>query len=566
LLDRFCDADERLREYVEQHMRAEERHQPNAVFAEVVHLPADRIGNVLSRPTLRRWEIPYLARAGVSADHQILVTDLLVSVVEDRVVLRSRKLGCEVIPRMTNAHNFSWKSLPIYRFLCSLQSHGLSLGRNWSWSPLEDAPFLPRVVMGRLVLSLAQWFITGAEIKRVSESRGAEQFRRVYDWRIARRIPRFVCLADEDQEYPVDLENVLSVESFVDMIRSSQSAKLVEIFPPPENVCVHGPEGQFVHEMIIPFVRRPAETPHATPPPTAPPAMRQRYLPASEWLYGNLYCGSMVADEVLREVVQPLARRAMRTGLADRWFFIRYGFPEFHLRVRFHGDQAKLNAELLPALEELCSPLLTDGRVRQVQLDTYERELERYGGEEGIDLSEKLFQEDSDTALEMIDLLSGDTGADARWRLTLVGIDLLLQDLGFDLRMKQTVTQGLRIGYANELGVDQAFHHLLGGRFRKERPLLEALLDPTQELDSPLEEGVEILNRRSARLAPIVHQLKATADAGGLKRPLADLAESYVHMHVNRMLRAKHRAQELILYDFLARLYESQAARTGRAR
>jgi hypothetical protein len=33
-------------------------------------------------------------------------------------------------------------------------------------------------------------------------------------------------------------------------------------------------------------------------------------------------------------------------------------------------------------------------------------------------------------------------------------------------------------------------------------------------------------------------------------------------MHANRMLRSAHRAQEVVLYDFLARLYESQAARS----
>ena len=35
-------------------------------------------------------------------------------------------------------------------------------------------------------------------------------------------------------------------------------------------------------------------------------------------------------------------------------------------------------------------------------------------------------------------------------------------------------------------------------------------------------------------------------------------------MHANRLLRSAHRRQELVLYDFLARLYESRAIRTQR--
>ena len=45
--------------------------------------------------------------------------------------------------------------------------------------------------------------------------------------------------------------------------------------------------------------------------------------------------------------------------------------------------------------------------------------------------------------------------------------------------------------------------------------------------------------------------------------PLAELAPSYLHMHANRLLRSAQRAQELVLYDFLARLEESRAARSA---
>ena len=42
--------------------------------------------------------------------------------------------------------------------------------------------------------------------------------------------------------------------------------------------------------------------------------------------------------------------------------------------------------------------------------------------------------------------------------------------------------------------------------------------------------------------------------------PIADLAPSFIHMHVNRMIRSAARAHELVLYDF-HQLHESRAAR-----
>jgi hypothetical protein len=83
---RFCHADPDLRERVGAYIRAEEAGAPEAIFAEVVHVPEDRLGNVVFRPLLRDYEIPFLGRSGASPDKQIPVSDLVVSVVGERVV------------------------------------------------------------------------------------------------------------------------------------------------------------------------------------------------------------------------------------------------------------------------------------------------------------------------------------------------------------------------------------------------------------------------------------------------------------------------------------------------
>jgi hypothetical protein len=44
---------------------------------------------------------------------------------------------------------------------------------------------------------------------------------------------------------------------------------------------------------------------------------------------------------------------------------------------------------------------------------------------------------------------------------------------------------------------------------------------------------------------------------------LDHLLWSYAHMHANRLLRGAHRAQELVLYDLLDRVYRSRLARAA---
>ena len=570
LLGRFCHGDEALCRFVREHVRAEEALEPDAVFAEIVHLPEGRVGNILCRPVLRDYEIPFLGRSGAPPERQLPVGDLLVSVKGGRVVLRSARLDREVIPRLTTAHNFSLRSLGIYRFLCTLQYQGVATVPGWDWGPLESVRFLPRVRTGRLILARARWVADRREIEPLLKASGAARFQAVQDWRARRKLPRLVGMAEADNELEIDFDNVLSVEAFLHSARTSIErwgpVRLVEPLAVPDQLCVSGPEGRFAHELIVPFVstRKPSQRP--SPRGIAVPSRAQRTLcPGSEWLYANLYTGTSTADRLLREI-GPFIRNTLQTGASDRWFFIRYGDPEWHLRLRLHGDPHTLRTNVLPSLCGFVSPLLGRGCVWRFQIDTYEREIERYGGVEGMLLAERLFHADSEAALAIVELLAGDEGADARWRLTLRGMDMLLADLGFDLDVKLAVVTRAYQAFASEFGLDSPdFRKQLGKRFAAEREALEVLLDPTRDTESPLWPGLSVLRRRSADLVPVMDELQASERAQRLSRPLTELALSYVHMHANRVLRSAQRAQELVLYDFLVRLYEAQRHR-ARAR
>jgi thiopeptide-type bacteriocin biosynthesis protein len=503
------------------------------------------------------------------------VADLIVSVVGGQIVLRSARLGRRVLPRLTSAHNFGM-SQGIYRFLGALQAQGTAGDLGWDWGSLRDAPFLPRVVAGKLVLSRASWRVSPAELSPLGQARGAARFGAVQGWRAARRLPRWIAVVDGDNELPIDLDNVLAVDTLVELIKGRDQATVVELFPGPDHFVARGPEGRFVHELVVPFVRRrvggtaqardaKAAVPVGSPPQHhAPGRLRRSFPPGSEWLYAKLYAGPAMLDQLLRDVIRPIVEAVSRTGAVDRWFFVRYGDPDWHLRVRFHGRPAGLQDELLPALQAAAAPLIDDGRLWRFQLDTYEREVERYGGPEGIELAERLFHADSEAVLALAELFAEDPRGDVRWRLALLGMDRLLADLGFDPDRRRAVIRQARDTFAVEFRTDAEFKHQLGTKFRPERAGLLALLDPTPEVDTPLACGREVLRRRSEWLAPVIAELKSCARAGRLTVPLPELAVSSLHMHANRLLRSAHRAQELVLYDFLARLDESRAARAPR--
>lgn len=272
ILGRFCHLSRDLHAAVQQHLRAEEALRPEAIFAEIAHLNEGRIGNIQCRPVLRDHEIPFLGRSGAPPGRQLPLADLLVAVRGDRIVLRSRRLGREVLPRLSTAHNFRLRSLGVYRFLCALQNQDGGVF-HWSWGPLEQAPFLPRVRCGRLVFARARWRLGDAELAPLARAaRGGDAdtpagrerlFAAVQALRAAQGLPRFVMLSDGDNELPVDLDNALSVDSFAHLVKarvpSRAPAVLQELFAGPDELVATGPEGGFSSELVVLFTRAPGD-------------------------------------------------------------------------------------------------------------------------------------------------------------------------------------------------------------------------------------------------------------------------------------------------------------------
>ncbi|MGH9022926.1 MAG: thiopeptide-type bacteriocin biosynthesis protein, partial [Acidimicrobiia bacterium] len=535
--------------------------RPDAVFAEVVHVPGGRVSNL--RPVLRDYEIPYLGRSGALSTRQISVTDLHLSIRQDRVVLRSQRLDREVIPRLTSAHNYSQRSVRMYRFLGALGEQGVASRLEWDWGRLSGAPFLPRVTTGRTVLARARWNLTAADRGLLATPNGAlGQFVAVQEWRDQRNLPRYVALVDDDRELVLDLDNILCVQVLAYQVRKSPTSGLEELFLVPGELAVSGPEGRFAHEMVVPFVRKPAvdgAVGSALPRP-APSSTRRRFPPGSEWLYAKLYTGEATADRVLVDTVWPLVSSWLTAGIVDGWFFVREADPESHLRLRFHGAPDRLHGEALPGLTAAVSALVDDGRLWRIVMDTYEREVERYGGDQGIELAEGIFTADSAAVVSILGDLSGDAGLDARWRLALYGIDALFDDFEFSLEEKLSMARQARGSYQQEFGTDAEFKARLGRRFRRERLTLEALL-AGDESPPALARGRRVLRRRSEQIRPLAKQLRALSAEDALSVTLVDIARSLSHMHVGRMLRSAQRPQEFVLYELLERLYRSMIAR-----
>jgi thiopeptide-type bacteriocin biosynthesis protein len=572
LLGRFCYANEEIERGVRKHIKQEELQDPEAVYAEIVYLPEGSVGNVLSRPLLRDYEIPYLGRSGAPSNRRILINDLLVGLEGDNIVLYSRRLRRRIIPRLTTAHGFMNPQLSsIYRFLCCLQhQHGISVPA-FSFGVLEALDYLPRVRIGRLILALARWRLSATEIEKLRKVDGSQRFYAVQELRSRRRLPRWVVLKESDNNLPVDLDNALSVDALVHVLKRGSQATLVEMYPSVDQMCAISSEGSFHHELNVPLVRK-VETASANPirptarrlEPTWNEARNARLLtPGCEWLYVKLYGGPGILDQVLTNAVAPLVRKLSSDANILRWFFVRYSDPHPHLRIRFNGTNENLAQYVLPQILDKFNPLVYSGELWKIEFDTYQREIERYGGIEGILSAEEIFWSDSESTLEILQKLAGDDGIDMRWRIVIVGIDQLLSDFGFDLRTKYEALHRWSRGAQRELKVDTTGKKNLAERFREKRREIELLLDRQINRTEEWDFAYNAFDLRSSRNSGPCQNLRKLSVQGKLTESINDLALCCLHMHINRFVRASLRVHELVFYDFLGQLYGSKLARNA---
>jgi thiopeptide-type bacteriocin biosynthesis protein len=563
LLGRFCHADADLAARVRDHLRDEAARDPDAVYAEIVHLPEGRLGNILLRPVLRDFEIPFLGASGAPDDRQLQPSDLTLAVEDGRFVLRSVRLGRRVVPRLTTAHNFRAESLGVYRLLCLLQSEGRMPWAGWTWGPAAALPFLPRVSVGRLVLARATWNLAVDEIRAIDLTAPGERFRHVQHFRASRDLPRWTVVADGDNALPIDLDNPLAVDTFAQLVKGRDHVTLTELFPGPDELCARGPDGRYVHEIVVPFLTTSPDPAASRPKPARrSPQVRRTFAPGSKWTYAKLYCGTGAADAVLTSAIGPVSRRLMTAGHADRWFFVRYADPDPHLRWRVQASRSTAIAAIRAAIERAATRLMAGGLLHRLVFDTYEREVERYGGARGIAPAEAIFWADSEAAIDLLGWLDdqGDRKEAGRWQLVVAGADRLLNDFGFDLAAKLALMTTARKRFGREFSENAALRRQFAASYRGVQPELSALLDPA-EAGGPFAIPLDVLMRRSLRVRRAATRLRRLAVRGDLSTALTPLLESHIHMHANRLFRSEARRHELVVYDFMACWYRQQRAR-----
>ena len=275
-------------------------------------------------------------------------------------------------------------------------------------------------------------------------------------------------------------------------------------------------------------------------------------------LFTLLYAPRDQHERILADLVTPIARDLRGSPELHSLFFARYNVPSWQLRFRILGRPDWVSGPVRERVERDLAPLREAGIVEGVEFAQYDRETERYGGEEGMELAETLFLHDTLACLDLMDLERQGNLAKTRREVSLLMTERLLDLLRFG-RAERLAFYAYGYRWTREMETwSDADFAAAEERYQALKPGLQELFTGEQSREPALlwggEEAARIAERCLDASRPVAEAILSGHAAGRIRQDLGSLAWSYAHMHCNRL--GIDPNPEALLRFFMHRLLE----------
>lgn len=275
--------------------------------------------------------------------------------------------------------------------------------------------------------------------------------------------------------------------------------------------------------------------------------MKRKFAPGSEWLYLKIYTGIKTADLILEESVVPLVKCFQKENYISKWFFIRYNDPKPHLRLRFMLTDPQNYPEVLKSISASLQKFTESGEISNIVVDTYNREIERYG-KNTIKDAETVFYRNSEFTLQCLHY-----DDEEKIIVSLFLIDQMLNKLNLSVQEKLEWMKDFNNAFKREFNADKKLNSQLDKKYKEFKPkYLDFLIS-----DEFSEERSAILFNIEKNNAALENVLRRNENQS-LRMSLQNFFQSIFHMNINRLFVSNQRVFEMIIYDYLVRYYKSE--------
>lgn len=523
---------------------------PDKIYASISYLPKPKFGNFLKRVNLYKYEIPILTSSKISFENIIELKDLHLFVKNGRLLLWSKRLNKEVVPRLCTAHNYNYNSIPAYNLLCDLQYQGSSIIPTFHWGQLSlNFNFLPRIQYKNIIVSRSTWQFKKSNLDFML-NKGVDEDK-FLKWRLHWNIPRLISLIEGDNELFIDLENQILKELFIKEISCKSTIQFCEFLGNPNQQIVKNENNDhFTSEFLICYYKE--KVANLNQMPTSAIQIRKdvkrKFNVGSEWIYFKIYSSEQVSNRLFCEYIYPVLLELELSSQIDQWFFIRYNDNKPHLRLRIHSLSG--SEKIITKITSVCQSYINSGLISNITLDSYVRELEKYNFQ-NIDTFEKLFHFDSLCVSSILNVIVDSVDFEKLQHISaIISIHFLLSDFEELGLLKEEFLEKYLGMWNSEFDCDIHAFKIINKRYKEFNNSIKELACNAQSKLKYMHIVAEI-RLRSDRFKPLIVELR---EANIPVPKLEEFLFNIIHLSINRLSFTEQRMHEMMYYNIFQKL------------
>lgn len=122
---------------------------------------------------------------------------------------------------------------------------------------------------------------------------------------------------------------------------------------------------------------------------------KRKIILGDDWLYFKIYCSRDNLKSLVTYRLSNLYQKLHDKKYIDLFHYLAFKDPNYHIRIRFRLSSKKNFSKVIDYINNWSHNLLEENLISKIVFDTYDREIERYGGLQFIEYVEKVFNADS---------------------------------------------------------------------------------------------------------------------------------------------------------------------------
>ncbi|MCP8625986.1 lantibiotic dehydratase, partial [Bacillus subtilis] len=407
------------------------------INAEMSYTPNNgKIANIMMVDNFSDYEIN-LNNFCSEENETIPIEDIVVGVEEDLFYFKSKNLNKRINISVNSLVNMDITP-NVFRFIQEASLFNDQYLTGFNWGRLIESEFLPRVKFKKTILSPAMWNFNLSD--HITEKPNYDEWLKIFKrWAKKWSIPKSVYLVEGDEKLFLNLDVHLHLKILYKKIQKMKIIRLIESeINLSKSWAQDRNKNKYNIEFIFPLIQNKNNNSIGKTKKNKPIIYTNSILTkkqiGSDWLYFKLYFNSFRDEEIIADHIPSFLNQLINNNqLINKYFYVRYLDDKPHIRLRIQGDPNILLSTVLIKMKDWTSNLIEGGLINKIELSCYEREIERYGGPDFIDICETLFYYDSICVSELFNFLSYTTNElFDKETIAVLSVIFYLEEIGFD--------------------------------------------------------------------------------------------------------------------------------------